>query len=84
MVSVFHESHKSSRMSGQEDKKEFLTAAPWDSQCGLRPQGSLIRQTEQSERYQRTSHSGALWRQLVTPMKKSPLSRRHLIYLAVS
>ena len=43
MVSVFHESHKSGRMSGQKDKKEFLTVAPWDSQCGLRPQGSLIR-----------------------------------------
>lgn len=60
MVSVFHESHKPGRMSGREDKKEFLTAAPWDSQRGLRPRGSLIRQTEHSETYKRTSHSGAL------------------------
>lgn len=84
MVSVFHESHKSGRTSGQKDKKEFLTAAPWDSQCGLRPQGSLIRQTEHSERYKQTSQSGALGRQLVTPMKNSSLSRRRLTYLAVS
>lgn len=77
MVSVFHESHKFGRTSGQEDK-EFLAGCSMGQPAWAGTRGSLIRQTEHSEGINEP-HTLEPWgRQLVTPMKNSPLSHRRL------